>query len=218
MFSTRSGSKGRVRIDLPVSLARTVVMPRLPELLAQHPQLELLVSTTDRRVDLLREGFDCVLRVGALADSSLIARRLGALEMMNCASPRYLEKYGTPRAVADLDQHLVVNYSLTFGSEPPSFEYFDGTGYREHEMRSVVTVNSTDAYEAACVAGLGIVQVPRMGMAAALAAGAVVKVLPDLCCAPLPVSIVQGHARQARGPVRVVMDWLEQLMAPHLAR
>ena len=216
MFSAPSSLRGRVRLDLPIQFARNVVIPRLPEFLANHPQLEMLVSTTDRRVDLLREGFDCVLRIGTLPDSGLVARRLGVLEMMNCASPRYLEKYGTPLTVQDLDQHLLVHYSLNFGSETPGFEYFDGKAYRDHPMRSPVTVNSTDAYLAACVAGLGIIQAPRTGMAASLDSGRIVEVLPHLRCEPLPVSLVQGHSRQARGPVRAVMAWLSQIMAPHV--
>ncbi len=176
----------------------------------------MLISTSDRRVDLLREGFDCVMRIGALADSGLVAKRIGVLQMMNCASPRYLEKYGTPRSVSDLAQHLLVHYSLTFAGEAPSFEYFDGDRYREQEMRCAVTVNSTDAYQAACLAGLGIIQAPRTGMAASLASGGLVEVLPDLQAEPLPVSLVQGHSRQARAPVRAVMAWLTQIMAPHL--
>jgi len=216
MFSAPSTLRGRVRLDLPIQFARNVVIPRLPEFLATHPQLEMLVSTTDRRVDLLREGFDCVMRVGALSDSGLIAQRIGALQMMNCASPRYLEKYGTPRTIADLDRHLLVHYSLTLGSDAPSFEYFDGSVYREQPMRAAVTVNSTDAYHSACLAGLGIIQAPRTGMAASLASGSLIEVLPDLRCEPMPVSLVQGHSRSARAPVRAVMAWLTQIMTPHL--
>lgn len=216
MFAAPSTLRGRVRIDLPNDLARNVIIPRLPEFLSAHPQLELLVSTTDRRVDLLREGFDCVLRVGALRDSSLVAKRLGALEMVNCASPSYLHKYGIPRSLADLDQHLVVHYSLNLGSDAPSFEYFDGQGYREHPMRALVTVNSTDAYQAACIAGLGIVQAPRKGMLPHIEAGRLLQVLPELACEPLLVSLVQGHSRQARAPVRAVMSWLAQVLTPHL--
>jgi DNA-binding transcriptional LysR family regulator len=218
MFSAPSNLRGRVRLDLPVQFARNVVIPRLPEFLSHHPQLEMLVSTTDRRVDLLREGFDCVMRIGTLADSGLVAKRIGILEMMNCASPRYLEKYGTPRSVADLAQHLLVHYSLTFGGEAPSFEYFDGSAYREQQMQGALTVNSTDAYLAACLAGLGIIQAPRQGMAASLASGGLVEILPDLRSAPLPVSLVQGYSQKARAPVRVVMAWLTQIMTPHLTR
>jgi len=216
MFSSPSQLRGRVRLDLPIQFARNLIIPRLPEFLANHPQLELLLSTTDQRVDLLREGFDCVMRIGALADSTLVAKRIGVLRMMNCASPRYLEKYGTPNSLADLARHLLVHYSLALGGETPTFEYFDGQVYREQEMRSAVTVNSTDAYHAACLAGLGIIQAPRTGMAASLASGGLVEILPSSSARPLPVHLLQGHAQRTRAPVRAVMAWLTQIMTPHL--
>ena len=84
------------------------------------------------------------------------ARRLGELSMMNCASLAHLKKYGTPRTLDDLHDHLVVHYSIRFGTDTPGFEYRDGNIYREQPMGSLVTVNSTDAYRAACLAGLGI--------------------------------------------------------------
>ncbi|HYQ15388.1 MAG TPA: LysR substrate-binding domain-containing protein, partial [Polyangiaceae bacterium] len=217
MFEAPSNLRGRVRLDLPVNFARTLLIPRLPELLAAHPLLELEVSTTDRRVDLVREGFDCVLRIGALPDSGLVARRLGVLPMINCASPGYLLKHGTPRSLADLQQHLLVHYSLAFGSDAPLFEYADGNGYRELSMRSVITVNSADSYLAACIAGLGIIQSPRTGMASSLASGALIEILPEFPCSPMPVSIVHGHARNVPKRVRAVMSWLAQMLEPHLA-
>lgn len=216
MFQAPSTLRGRVRLDLPIGFARNVVIPRLPEFFAQHPQVEMLVSTTDQRVDLVREGFDCVLRVGALADSSLVARRLGVLTMVNCASPAYLRKYGTPENLHDLAQHFIVHYSLTFGADAPSFEYKDGNGYRELPMQSTITVNSSDAYTAAAVAGLGIIQSPRMAMVGHLAAGTLLEVLTELPCRPMPVSLVQVQGKQARAATRAVMAWLSEVMAPHL--
>jgi DNA-binding transcriptional LysR family regulator len=217
MFQVPSNLRGRVRLDLPVNFARTLLIPRLPELFAAHPLLELEVSATDRRVDLVREGFDCVLRIGALPDSHLVSRRLGALRMVNCASPAYLLKYGTPRLLADLEQHLLVHYSLAFGSDPPRFEHPEGNGYGELPMRSIITVNSADSYLAACLAGLGIIQAPRSGLASSLASGALVEVLPEYPCSPMPVSIVHGHARNVPKRVRAVMTWLAQILEPHLA-
>ncbi|WP_288012703.1 LysR family transcriptional regulator, partial [Diaphorobacter sp.] len=85
-----AGLKGRVRIDMSTGMARNVVVPRLPELLARHPGLEVELSSTERRVDVVREGFDCVLRTGAVVDSSLVARPLGLARLVNCASPAYL--------------------------------------------------------------------------------------------------------------------------------
>lgn len=218
MFQAPRALRGVLRVDLPVNLARQVVIPQLPGFLAAHPQLELQLSTTDRRVDVIRDGFDCVLRVGALADSGLVARRLGVLRMVNCASPAYLRRHGTPRDLSDLDDHVLVHYSATFGADAPGFEYRDGERHRERAMRAVVTVNAADAYLAACLAGLGIIQAPRTGMAASLAAGALVEVLPGFTCAPMPVSIVHAHAGNVPRRVRAFMSWLAQLLAPHLDR
>jgi len=208
MFQAPSTLRGRVRADMPQSLARNVFIPKLPELIAAHPHLEVQLSTTDRRVDVVREGFDCVLRVGKLDESGLVARRLGELSMMNCASPAYLKKHGTPRSLDDLERHLVVHYSQRFGAEAPAFEYRDGNAYRDWPMRSVITVNSTDSYYAACLAGLGIIQSPRIGVLGSIAAGDMVEILPQVPCEPLPVSLVHAHGRNVPRHVRVVMNWL----------
>jgi DNA-binding transcriptional LysR family regulator len=216
LFQAPRALRGRVRIDLPVGLARAILIPRLPELLAAHPQLEVQLSTTDRRVDVVREGFDCVLRIGPLADSMLMAQRLGALRMLNCASPAYLRRYGTPRTLDDLDGHLVVHYSQALGADPPTFEFPDGGAYRQRPMRCLVTVNSADAYEAACVAGLGIIQAPRYGLAAAVARGDLVEILPDHTCDPMPVQLVHAHGRNVPKRTRVVLTWIAQVLAPHL--
>jgi DNA-binding transcriptional LysR family regulator len=208
--------RGRVRADVPQALARSVLIPALPALLEAHPGLELQLSSTDRRVDLVREGFDCVLRVGRLSDSGLVARRLGGMRMLNCASPAYLAAHGTPRDLEDLDAHFVVHYALRFGVEPPGFEYFDGERWCERPMRARITVNSTDSYQAACLAGLGLIQAPRLGLAAHLAAGTLVEVLPGFTCAPLPVSIVFVAGRGVPRPVRTVTDWMATALAPHL--
>lgn len=217
MFQAPSALRGQVRVDMPQSLARSLFIPHLPELLSAHPQLEILLSTTDRRVDVIRDGFDCVLRIGKLADSGLVARRLGELSMVNCASPGYLRRYGTPRSVDDLAGHLVVHYSVRFGADAPGFEYRDGDAYRERPMRSLVTVNSTDSYRAACIAGLGIIQAPRYGMLSSITSGEVVEVLPQHTCEPLPVSLVHGHGRNVPRHVRAVMGWIARLLTPHLA-
>jgi DNA-binding transcriptional LysR family regulator len=217
LFQAPSTLRGRVRVDMPQSLARSLFIPKLPELLAAHPQLELLLSTTDRRVDVIREGFDCVLRIGKLGESGLVARRVGEMAMTNCASPEYLKRYGTPRSLDDLAEHLVVHYSLRLGADDPGFEYRDGKAYRDRPMRSLITVNSTDSYNAACLAGLGIIQAPRSGVLANVVAGELVEVLPQHTCEPLAVSLVHAHGRQVPRHVRAVMSWIAQLLQPHLA-
>jgi DNA-binding transcriptional LysR family regulator len=216
MFRAPSGLRGRLRIDMPVGFARDFVLPRLPEFLAAHPQLEVLLSVTDRRVEVVREGFDCVVRVGELADSALFAQRLGVVPMANYASQAYLRKHGVPRTVEDLDAHLLVHYSQALGAEPPTFEYRDGATYRERPMRSLVTVNGSEAYTAACAAGLGIIQVPRASPEK-LAANGLVEILHGHTCKPMPVSLVHAHGRNVPKRVRAVMTWLRQVIDPALA-
>ena len=215
LFQAPSSLRGRVRVDMPQSLARSI-FPRLPELFAAHPHLEVQLSTTDRRVDVIREGFDCVLRVGKLEDSGLVARRLGELPMMNCASPAYLRRYGTPRTLDDLRDHLIVHYAVRFGTDSPGFEYRDGNIYRERPMRSLITVNSTDSYRAAGLVGLGIVQAPRMGLLPSVTAGEFVEILPQHTCQPLPISLVHAYGRNMPRHVRVVMSWIGEIVKGQL--
>jgi DNA-binding transcriptional LysR family regulator len=216
MFQGGPALRGVVRVDLPMTMARDAILPRLPDLLAVHPELELQVSTTDRRVDVVREGFDVVLRIGHLAASGLVAQRLGELPVANCASPAYLRKHGTPRTVDDLGRHLLVHYSLRFGADPPTFEHRAGNRYVQVPMRSVVTVNSADAYRVACAAGLGIIQSPRVGVRDLLEDGSLVEVLPDLVAEPMPVSLVHPHGRSVPKRVRAVMTWLAGLVRARL--
>jgi DNA-binding transcriptional LysR family regulator len=219
MFQPAStGLSGRLRIDLPNRLARDLVLPRLPEFLAAHPMLEIGISTTDRRVDLVHEGFDCVLRVGALVDSDLVARPLGVLRMRNVASPAYLRAHGTPRTLADLAGHRVVHYMPSLNAQGAAWDYADADGHhRSLPMRANVTVNGTDAYQGAALAGLGLIQAPALGLDALIAAGELVDVLPAFRAPPMPVSLMLPNRRQLAPRVQVVMAWLTHVIAPHLS-
>ena len=208
---------GRLRVDMSVGVARNIVLPRLPEFLKAHPKLEIEISGTDRRVDLVREGFDCVLRVGTLADSSLVARPLGALKLISCASRCYLDAHGTPRSIDDLAGHRLVHYVSSFGARSPGFEYRDEQGTtRFVDMAGGVTVNNSDAYQAACLAGLGIIQVPDIGIATHLAGGALVEILPEWRPAPMPVSLLYANRRHLPRRVQAFMAWVAELVRPHL--
>lgn len=216
MFQPASALEGRVRLDLPVSLARERIIPALPDFLAQHPKLELVLSATDRRVELVKEGFDCVLRVGQVRESGLTAKRLGLLSMANCASPAYLRRFGVPRSIEDLASHRLVHYSLTLGGDEPAFEYRKSGRWVTVPMTAALTVNSVEAFYAACMAGLGIIQVPRLGTRRAVQEGSFVEVLPEHVCAPMPISLVHRHGRNVPKRVRAVMEWLSALLLPVL--
>lgn len=208
--------RGRLRIDLPNYMARHFLIPRLPEFLAAHPQLEIELSTTDRRVDLVHEGFDCVVRVGSLPDSGLVARRIGELRLINCASPSYLREHGVPKALKDLAQHRLVHYTQTLGVTPLGWEHFDGQRSHFTPMRGVITVNNSDAYQAACLAGLGLIQAPVTGLRGPIGDGLVVEVMPDFAAAPMPVSLLYANRRNLSTRVQAFMDWLAEMLRPHL--
>ncbi|HEY4144422.1 LysR family transcriptional regulator [Pinirhizobacter sp.] len=215
----RDGSealRGRLRVDMPSSMARMMVVPRLGEWLARHPGLEIEVSSSDRRVDVVREGFDCVVRVGHVAESSLVARRLGAMRMMNCASSAYLQQYGEPVTLDDLAHHRLVHYVTNLGTRPEGFEYPAEGEYRNMPMAGVITVNSIESYQAACAAGLGIVQVPAGAMNAQIQAGTMVEILKNFPAEPMPVSLVYAHRRNLPRRVKAFMDWIEGVLRPYL--
>jgi DNA-binding transcriptional LysR family regulator len=210
--------RGRLRVDMPTGVAKTVVVPQLPGFLRQHPLLEIELSSTDRKVDLVREGFDCVLRIGALEDSSLIVRPLGAFAVINYVSPEYLRTYGTPRGLHDLAQHRLIHYVGTLGARSMGFEYPDGSGYRTIDMPGSITVNSAEGYQASCLAGLGIIQVPAVGTRALVEQGLLVEVLPHLRAEPMPVSLLYAQRRNLSRRVQVFMSWIAEVMAPHLVQ
>ncbi len=209
--------RGRVRIDTSTGMARHAVLPKLPALLAQYPLLELEVSSTERRVDLVREGFDCVVRAGPVLDAGLVARPLGQLHLVNVASPAYLQAHGTPQTLADLANHQLVHYASTLGAKPTGFEFVEAGVARSLQMAGAVTVNNADAYTAACVSGLGLIQVPVVAVRGLLKTGQLVEVLPAHLAPPMPLNMLYANRRNLSKRVRVVMDWLAEVVGAHLA-
>lgn len=219
LFQQDQQLTGRLRVDMPVRLALDAVLPALPDFLAAHPGLSVELSCTDRRVDLVEEGFDCVLRVGAVHDPLLVARPLGAMRMVNVASPAYLAAHGTPATPQDLvaQGHHLVHYSQTWADRRPRFDWVDAGGQPQSlTLPSRVTVNNTDAYQAATLAGAGIAQVPHQGVRSALAEGRLVQLLPGYEPQPLPVRLVMSQRRHTPRRVRVFMDWLASQLGERL--
>ncbi len=211
LFQTRAVS-GRIRVDMPIPVAQNLVLPNLPALLERHPALRVELSSTDRIVDIVREGFDAVIRVGTLSDSGLTVRSLGKLSMGNFASPAYLARWGRPRTLEDLKGHRLIHYVTQMGARPDGFDYFDGTRWQTITMEGVVTVNNSEAYRHAALAGLGIVQAPRVGMIEHVVQGRLIELLPDHVAEALPVSLIYPQRRHLARRVRVFIDWVATLM------
>lgn len=207
---------GRLRVDMPVGLATDLVLPHLDTFMARHPQLLVDLGSADRRVDVVRDGYDCVLRVGTLSDSNLVARHLGDFRLINCASPAYLARHGQPNNLDDLARHRLVHYDSALAGSAPCWEWLDGDETRRLPMPGALTVNSTAAYRAACLAGLGIIQAPEAGLRPLLAEGRLVEVLPQWRAAPMPLSFLYPSRRHVPARTRLFMDWVAELLAPWL--
>lgn len=205
--------RGKLRIDLPSSLGRLVVIPALLEFCRRYPQIELELSLNDRQVDLVREGVDCVLRAGELPDSSLVGRRIAELEQLTCVSRAYVREFGLPEHPDHLEGHFAVNYQSASSGRIFDLEFrFDGQ-LRTQRLPSRLSVNHADAYIAACRAGFGLIQAPRYHLREGLASGELVEVLRAWQPPPLPVSVLHPVRRQMSRRLRVFSDWLGGLFA-----
>ena len=209
-----SGRKpsGTIRVDLPERIARLNVIPALPEFFGRYPDIKVRVGANDRMVDLVGEGIDCAVRAGVLRDSTLIAKPLGAMEQVNVASPAYLAAHGTPDTLEELREHWAVHYFSSQTGRDLPWEYLVDGEVRTLSMRSRVSVGSSEAYLGACLAGIGLAQIPRPGIEPLLAGGQLVEVLPQWRPAPLPVSIIYSHNRHLSPRVRVFVDWLAEIL------
>ncbi|APA88413.1 LysR family transcriptional regulator [Paraburkholderia sprentiae WSM5005] len=212
--SFQSGNKkphGKLRIDMPGSIGRLLVIPSLCEFHTRYPDIDLQLGLTDRPVDLLQEGVDCVVRVGALQDSSLVARRIGLFEGVTCASPDYIKRAGMPASLEDLDNHKAVNYFSSRTGRTIDWAFMVNGSEVEVKMKSIVSVNDADAYVTCGLEGFGLIQPALFMVLPHLRSGQLVEVLPELKPLPMPISAVYPHSRHLSPKVRVFVDWIAEL-------
>lgn len=212
--SFQSGNKkphGKLRIDMPGSIGRLLVIPSLCEFHTRYPDIDLQLGLTDRPVDLLQEGVDCVVRVGALQDSSLVARRIGLFEGVTCAAPDYIKRAGVPASLQDLENHKAVNYFSSRTGRTLDWAFVVNGKEIEVKMKSIVSVNDADAYVTCGLEGFGLIQPALFMVLPHLRAGQLVEVLPELKPLPMPISAVYPHSRHLSPKVRVFVDWIAEL-------
>lgn len=205
--------EGKVRIDMPHSLARNVVIPALSDFYQRYPHITLSLSANDSTIDLMREGADCVLRAWIPHDEQLVARNIGQQPQITCASPAYLEKYGVPTSLEDLVGHQAVGYFSQLNSRDYPLEFVYQGKVERRVLPGMLSVSGADAYIAAGVAGLGLIQAPTPGIHHQLAQGELIEVLPDMPPPAMPLFIMFPPGRFLAPRVRVLIDWLIALFA-----
>ena len=212
-----SGSvAGVVRVDVAGHLARTVLLPALPDFLARHPALNVHLGDGERFVDLVREGVDCVVRAGELTDSDMVVRRLGTMAETTVASPGYLAAHGTPDSPDDLRGHRMVGFVSSRTGQALPLEFTRDGQVIKVALPARVLVGGADTSAAAARLGLGLAQAPRYRFAEDLVSGALIEVLVDFPPTPTPLSVLYPSNRQLSPRVRIFVDWLVETIKPRL--
>jgi LysR family transcriptional regulator, regulator for bpeEF and oprC len=215
MMLSQARPTGRLRVDVSASLALLVIIPALPDFHSRYPDIQIDLGVTDRRVDLVAENVDCVVRGGDLADQSLIARRIGNLHFVTCAAPAYLERQGEPRHPSDLEagDHHVVSYFSSASAQPMAMTFVSQQERHEITGRYIVAVNDGNAYMAAALAGLGVIQAPIFMAQRHIETGALQTVLPGWASEPIPLHVVYPPNRHLSSKLRIFVDWVAELFA-----
>lgn len=202
----QQAARGKLRIAAPLSFGTERLAPALGEFLTCFPEISVELSLNDRLVDLVEEGFDAAFRIGALADSSLVARRLRPYRMWVCASPDYLRRQGTPERPAELAGHDCLFFSYAGGEWK-----FDADGKRETvAVQGRFQVNSGQALRVAARAGMGIILQPEVLLAEDVASGRLVRLFPDLEIPTRPMNLVYLRDRHMPPRLRHFIDFALQ--------
>ena len=201
-FGSDSVLRGQLHVDMPVAFATLLVVPHLPDFYRQHPGVEIILSSSDLRRDMLRDGLDCLLRVGDLEDGDYVARSLGEVALTTCASPGYLARYGAPATLEDLQSHLAVNWVNSSSRQIMPWRFQTPEGIRQIAIPGKLVLDNSEVFTAAGLAGLGMLQGMRFFLQPYIDSGQLVEVLPDFPAPRRPLSLLYPH-RHLSHKVRV---------------
>lgn len=211
----RLSPSGRLRVDTPSGLATEILIPALPAFFERYPDITMELGSTDRPVDLVEEGVDCAVRGGELIDPNLIARRIGVINFVTCASPDYIARNGMPQHPRDLERHRCVNYFSAKNGKIMNWDFSRDGERIDVALPGAIALNDSNAYVQAGLAGLGVIMMTDYLLTSHLAAGRMVQVLPEWRSDPLPVHIVYPQNRHLSAKVRVFVEWVSELFAAH---
>lgn len=212
-FSPTQPPRGRLRIDAPLALTHGILVPALADFQSLYPDIEMVLTASDRKADLVAEGIDCAIRLGELDDSSFISRRLGRVRMATCAAPSYLEKYGTPLTPDDLIHHKAVNFFSEHSREVMAWNFVVEGETVARRPGSSMLVNNSDVLLSCGLAGLGMLHALRTALEPSIATGRLQEVLTPYATVTKPVSILYPDRRYLSPKVRVFIDWFSALFA-----
>lgn len=197
---------GTLKLGVPTSFGMLHLNEAIPKFIKQYPEVQVELSLSDRFIDVVAEGFDLVIRIAELEDSSLIARKMAPCKRLFCASPEYLSQSGTPINPQELIHHQCLVYSNE--ARPEFWEIEGPEGPESIKVNGPMCADNGDALKAAAVAGLGIALVPTFIVGPDLASGRLQQVLPDYCPPEISIYAVFPSHRYLSAKVRTFIDFL----------
>lgn len=204
--------QGRLRVDMPGGIAQFIVMPKLKDFYRHYPDIYLMIGVSDRQVDLVQEGVDCVIRTSELNDSSLVARPLGRFRWITCASPDYLNEYGIPETPEELLKHRAIHYFSASTRRVNELHFVRGNETRSVAVNGNAAVNETGLYIKMCLEGFGLAQLAENIVSEHLQKGALVEVLADWQPPSVPVTLLYPHQRFLSPTVRAFTEWMIDIL------
>lgn len=207
--------RGRLRVDVPTLMARSVFVPALPDFFARYPDIELALASNERQADLIEEGIDCAVWSGEIAESNVVARRVGFLYFATCASPGYIARYGRPQHPNELAQHRCINHFSPRTGRLSDWVFSKGETRVQTSLRGYVALEDENSYVAAAEAGLGIAQIPAFVLKESMERGTLDLLLGDWFPEPSPLYVVYPQHRHLSAKVRVFVDWVAELLSEH---
>jgi DNA-binding transcriptional LysR family regulator len=211
----RARPRGRLRVSVPVMYATFKLAPAMSDYLESNPDVHVELALTDRFVDLADEGFEVAIRVGALRDSNLIARPLAPSQLIVCASPAYLSRYGIPATPKDLERHHCLAIGFTNGPERDwRFTLADGSEQTVHVPGRLDISGGGMALREAALAGLGIILQPELMLEQDIAAGRLIRLFADSPAPIFPVHLVYLPERKLTAKLASFVDFVISRFGP----
>ncbi|MCX4174572.1 MULTISPECIES: LysR family transcriptional regulator [Paraburkholderia] len=203
--------RGRLRIDTPGAVGKILIIPALDDFRRRYPDIHLTIGFGDKPVNIIQEAVDCGIKLGALTDSNLVAKRIGTLQLVTVAAPRYLEQCGVPRSFDELQTHFGVRYPCPWVVRASDLQFQVIGKTVDVSLRSSVAVNDIEAYLACALKGLGIIQIPRFMSLPYLRSGELRELLPAYKPKSIAVSVVYPQNRHLSRTMRAFVDWISEL-------
>lgn len=214
LSSAATVPRGRLRVDVPSPFASHVLMPALPEFHRRYPDIQIDMGVSDRMVDIIGENVDCVVRGGELTDQSLMARRLGDLQLGVYAAPGYLRRLGTPQHPGDLEasDHRVIGFLWARTGRALAYTLQRDGKRMTVRGQPVLSVDDGNAYLAAGLAGMGVLWLPEYMASAPVARGELVALFQDWQLESMPMYIAYPANRHISLKLRVFIEWVVELL------